>query len=131
MQSKVAQQKAGYSAGYEIICIMPPPKRGKMTKKEDKSGTAVIEGISSVHSWIKAQTMVRPSNLGRAGSHDSDDDEDYKNTDDTTMMDNLLAVEKFFELFPEQAEKDFYLTVKKVLWILFFYAEGNWNLQKK
>ena len=40
----------------------------------------------------------------------SDDDEDYKNTDDTTMMDNLLAVEKFFELFPEQAEKDFYIT---------------------
>ena len=55
---------------------MPPPNRGKMAKKEDKSVTGVIEGISSVHSWIKAQTMVRPSNIGRTGSHDSEDDEE-------------------------------------------------------
>ena len=47
-----------------------------MAKKEDKSVAGVIEGISSVHSWIKAQTMVRPSNIGRTGSHDSDDEEE-------------------------------------------------------
>ena len=55
---------------------MPPQNRGKMAKKEDKSVAGVIEGISSVHSWIKAQTMVRPSNIGRTGSHDSDDEEE-------------------------------------------------------
>ena len=55
---------------------MPPQNRAKMAKKEDKSVAGVMEGISSVHSWIKAQTMVRPSNIGRTGSHDSDDEEE-------------------------------------------------------
>ena len=53
-----------------------PQKRAKIVKKEDKSVTGVIEGISSVHSWIKAQTMVRPMNIGRTGSHDSEEDEE-------------------------------------------------------
>ena len=58
------------------IFKMPAQKRGKMAKKEDKGNAGIIEGISSVHSWIKAQTMVRPANIGRTGSHDSEDDEE-------------------------------------------------------
>ena len=60
--------------------------------------------------WAKLANMIYLESPVGVGFTYSDDDEDYNNTDDTTMMDNLLAVEKFFELFPEQAEKDFYLT---------------------
>ena len=51
-------------------------KRRKTAKKEEMSVSGIIEGISSVHSWIKAQTMVRPTNIGRSGSNDSDDEEE-------------------------------------------------------
>ena len=62
------------------------------------------------HNWAKLANMVYLESPVGVGFTYSDDDEDYMNTDETTMMDNLLAVEKFFELFPDQAEKDFYIT---------------------
>ena len=39
----------------------------------------ILEGISSLHSWIKTQTMIRPTKLGKKKddmSFDDDDDED-------------------------------------------------------
>ena len=39
----------------------------------------ILEGISSLHSWIKTQTMIRPTKLGKKKddlSFDDEDDED-------------------------------------------------------
>jgi len=37
--------------------------------------------------------------------------EDYKrNTDDTTAIDNMLAIESFYKLFPEYKYNDFFIT---------------------
>ena len=41
----------------------------------------ILEGISSLHSWIKTQTMIRPAKLGGGGGgkregYDEDDDEE-------------------------------------------------------
>ena len=39
----------------------------------------ILEGISSLHSWIKTQTMIRPAKLGgvkREGAGFEEDDED-------------------------------------------------------
>ena len=47
--------------------------------------------------WAKLANMIYLESPVGVGFTYSDDDEDYKNTDDTTMMDNLLAVEKFFQ----------------------------------
>ena len=45
---------------------MAPAKVVKgSTKKDDDDGEGVVEGVSSAHSWIKAQTMIRPSKLGK------------------------------------------------------------------
>lgn len=77
-----------------------------MAKKEDKSVAGVIEGISSVHSWIKAQTMVRPSNIGRTGSHDSEDDEEditiFLSSRDPNKKAGLVRSGKYIhvQLFP-------------------------------
>jgi len=40
----------------------------------------------------------------------SDNIADYKCTDDTTANDNMHAMEKFFELFPEYKNQDFFIT---------------------
>ena len=34
----------------------------------------MVEGVSSAHSWIKVQTMIRPTKLGE--NKDEDDEED-------------------------------------------------------
>ena len=40
----------------------------------------------------------------------SDNLAEYNCTDDTTALDNLRSVEKFFELFPEYKGNDFFIT---------------------
>ena len=52
------------------------------------------------YNWAKLANMVYLESPVGVGFTYSDDDADYMNTDETTMNDNLLAVEKFFELFP-------------------------------
>ena len=53
---------------------MPPkPNKGK---NEEKSMEAMLEGISSAHSWIKAQSMLRPTKLGKKGGDGSDESGD-------------------------------------------------------
>ena len=58
---------------------MAAKNKQKVAKVEVISNQVMIEGISSAHSWIKTQTMLRPTKLGknREGSEESgDDDED-------------------------------------------------------
>ena len=45
---------------------------------ERKDTQMVFVGISSAHSWIKTQTMLRPTKLGKnkESSQDSDDEEE-------------------------------------------------------
>jgi len=62
------------------------------------------------YNWAKLANMIYLESPVGVGFTYSDNAEDYENTDETTMMNNLLAVEKFFELFPEEAHKDFYIT---------------------
>ena len=60
-----------------------PPKMQKKKKKsaaaaDEQSVEACMEGISSMHSWIKANTMIRPTKLGKArveGEEGSDDED--------------------------------------------------------
>ena len=47
--------------------------------KQDEEAHGILEGISSLHSWIKTQTMIRPTKLGKKKddlSFDDEDDED-------------------------------------------------------
>ena len=62
------------------------------------------------YNWAKLANMIYLESPVGVGFTYSDNAEDYENTDETTMIDNLLAVELFFELFPEEAHKDLYLT---------------------
>ena len=36
----------------------------------------ILQGISSLHSWIKTQTMIKPSKISRQHSREEDEDED-------------------------------------------------------
>ena len=41
-------------------------RRGKQKVKDDEqSAETQMEGISSAHSWIKSNTMLRPTKLGK------------------------------------------------------------------
>ena len=44
----------------------------------------ILEGISSLHSWIKTQTMIRPAKLGpgAGGKREGYDDDDEEEEDD-------------------------------------------------
>ena len=40
------------------------------------SNEKIIQGISSLHSWIKTQTMIKPSKISRQHSREDEEDED-------------------------------------------------------
>ena len=40
----------------------------------DEEAHGILEGISSLHSWIKTQTMIRPTKLGKKKDDMSFDD---------------------------------------------------------
>ena len=46
--------------------------------KQDEEAHGILEGISSLHSWIKTQTMIRPTKLGKKKDEMSFDDVSYK-----------------------------------------------------
>ena len=56
-----------------------------MTKKKLKGGKGdeeahgILEGISSLHSWIKTQTMIRPTKLGKKKDDSFDDVSEIRN----------------------------------------------------
>ena len=47
----------------------------------------ILEGISSLHSWIKTQTMIRPAKLGpgAGGKREGYDDEEEEEDDDVII----------------------------------------------
>ena len=57
---------------------MPPKNMKSNAKMERKDTQEVFVGISSAHSWIKTQTMLKPTKLGknREGSQDSEDEDE-------------------------------------------------------
>ena len=53
-------------------------RKAKKIKDDDVPYESIVEGVSSAHSWIKSNTMLRPTKLSRKkgdGSDDEDDDE--------------------------------------------------------
>ena len=48
----------------------------------------ILEGISSLHSWIKTQTMIRPAKLGPGGGgkREGYDDEEEEEEDDDIII---------------------------------------------
>jgi hypothetical protein len=42
----------------------PTPKKGNANTAGDDDVHAIMEGVASIHSWIKAQTMIRCKNIG-------------------------------------------------------------------
>ena len=57
--------------------MAPKTNRGKV-KMERKDTQEVFVGISSAHSWIKTQTMLKPTKLGKnkEGSQDDEDEDE-------------------------------------------------------
>ena len=45
----------------------------KLKGKGDEEAHGILEGISSLHSWIKTQTMIRPTKLGKKKDDSFDD----------------------------------------------------------
>ena len=39
----------------------------------------MVEGVSSAHSWIKVQTMIRPTKLGENKAEDEEEDGEENN----------------------------------------------------
>ena len=62
------------------------------------------------YTWSRLANMIYLESPVGVGFSYSDNHDDYHCTDDTTAMDNLLSVEKFFELFPEYKSNPFYIT---------------------
>ena len=54
------------------------PQKQKKGKNDEIPVEGMLEGISSAHSWIKTNTMLRPTKLGKKGegSDESGDDEE-------------------------------------------------------
>ena len=53
---------------------MPPKTKPTAGKEEEHE--ELVEGVSSAHSWIKVQTMIRPTKLGKKRGAEDDDDDD-------------------------------------------------------
>ena len=57
--------------------VVKTKAKGKAgVKKDEDDPEGMVEGVSSAHSWIKAQTMIRPSKLGTVNVKHDDDNED-------------------------------------------------------
>ena len=54
--------------------------------KQDEEAHGILEGISSLHSWIKTQTMIRPTKLGKKKDDSFDDVSDADDHNMQIMM---------------------------------------------
>lgn len=75
-QSNQPINRLGLNAFVQEVGKGRKPRPGKPGEEE---AHGILEGISSLHSWIKTQTMIRPTKLGKKKddmSFDDDDDED-------------------------------------------------------
>lgn len=48
----------------------------KVSAGKEEDHEELVEGVSSAHSWIKVQTMIRPTKLGKKRGAEDDDDDD-------------------------------------------------------
>ena len=55
-----------------VIAVQEMTKK-KLKGKGDEEAHGILEGISSLHSWIKTQTMIRPTKLGKKKDDSFDD----------------------------------------------------------
>ena len=62
------------------------------------------------NTWSKLANMIYLESPVGTGFTYSDNVAEYCNSDNSTVHDNFLAIEKFFELFPEFKGNNFYLT---------------------
>ena len=56
-----------------IVVDVQEMTKKKLKGKGDEEAHGILEGISSLHSWIKTQTMIRPTKLGKKKDDSFDD----------------------------------------------------------
>lgn len=56
-----------------IVVAVQEMTKKKLKGKGDEEAHGILEGISSLHSWIKTQTMIRPTKLGKKKDDSFDD----------------------------------------------------------
>ncbi|WKY14623.1 hypothetical protein Q1695_000282 [Nippostrongylus brasiliensis] len=69
--------------------------------------------VENVHSWNKAANVLyleSPHDIGFSYRDSTSFGFDNYYNDDKTAMDNALALQQFFERFPEYQQRDFYIT---------------------
>ena len=61
---------------------------GEDVGQQQQQQHGILEGISSLHSWIKTQTMIRPAKLGPGGGgkREGYDDDDEEEEDDDIII---------------------------------------------
>mmetsp|Transcript_24183 Transcript_24183/g.31463 ORF Transcript_24183/g.31463 Transcript_24183/m.31463 type:complete len:479 (+) Transcript_24183:188-1624(+) len=77
------------------------------------NGTGLPELELFEYSWTYIANMVyleQPVGVGFSYSSAQDTTEDYTCSDDTVAVDNLAAIQAFFEKFPEFKNNDFFIT---------------------
>lgn len=68
------------------------------------------ELIKFEYTWAKQSNILYIEAPVGVGFSYSGNVHDYQCTDDTTAVDNMHALEQFFQLFPDFSDRDFYIT---------------------
>lgn len=69
-----------------------------MSKVKDEEVGGLVEGVSSAHSWIKAQTMIRPTKLG-AKKRDEDDEDGEEDNEIQITLSSRNPNDSFYQVW--------------------------------
>ena len=69
-----------------------------MSKVKDEEVGGLVEGVSSAHSWIKAQTMIRPTKLG-AKKRDEDDEDGEEDNEIQITLTSRNPNDSFYQVW--------------------------------
>ena len=69
-----------------------------MSKVKDEEVGGLVEGVSSAHSWIKAQTMIRPTKLG-AKKRDEDDEDGEEDNEINITLTSRNPNDSFYQVW--------------------------------
>ena len=69
-----------------------------MSKVKDEEVGNLVEGVSSAHSWIKAQTMIRPTKLG-AKKRDEDDEDGEEDNEIQITLTSRNPNDSFYQVW--------------------------------